>query len=478
MSKKETTKRYLLLTLGLFINAFGISFITKASLGTSPISSIPYVLSLRFEPTLGMFTFLFNMLLIVGQILLLRRRFQKIQLLQIPITILFSYFIDVTMELLSFMQPELYAAKLGFLLLGCAILAFGVFAEVTADVVMLAGEAFVKALADTIKKEFGIVKVCCDSTFMLCSLGLSLLFFQQLSGVREGTVICALIVGFIVRFYQRHLGLIKNAVLSPAQTAAAEPAAGVPAAVRSSAAESAAVSSAAGGSAAVSSAAVSSAAGGSKEEGHAGGYGNTVITISRQYGSGGRELGEKLAVRLGIRFYDKEIIGMAAEESGYSAEYIEKNEQAVRNPIIYELVASDCAYLPGESTPQETLFEVEARIIRRIAAQGPCVIVGRCADYILREREDCLNVYIHAPADSRVQRLMKTEELTERKAREEIVRADKERAGHYRRFTGRGWGDPRYYDLIIDSGVFGVDGAAAIVEQAVRNLEGEESWAM
>ena len=159
MSKLELFKRYVLFTIGLFINALGVSLITKAQLGTSPISSTPYTLSLGFPLTMGTFTFLLNMVLIVGQIAFLRKEFSKIQLLQIPVSVLFGYFIDFTMSMLSSLHPQEYGFKLFYLLLGCMILGFGVCLEIIADVVMLSGEAFVKAISGKFDKDFGITKV-------------------------------------------------------------------------------------------------------------------------------------------------------------------------------------------------------------------------------------------------------------------------------------------------------------------------------
>ena len=167
MQKKELAKRYLIFLIGLYIMSYGISFITRASLGTSPISSIPYVLSLGFSPTLGQFTIAFNLLLITLQILLLGKRFKRINLLQIPLTVLFGYFIDWSMFLLSWMDPTSYLMKLLYLCIGCLILGFGVYLEVTADVIMLPGEAVVKAITIRFHTDFGITKVCSDASICL-----------------------------------------------------------------------------------------------------------------------------------------------------------------------------------------------------------------------------------------------------------------------------------------------------------------------
>ena len=201
-------KRYLVFIIGVLINSFGISFITKASLGTSPISSVPYVFSLRFAPTLGEFSFVLNSAFILLQLLLLRRDFQKVQLLQVAVNFVFSWFIDVSMLLLASFASVSYAAKLASLMAGCAILAFGISLEVYANVLMVPGEGIVYAISKVLNKEFGVVKACFDVTLMLTAVTLSLIFFRGLNGIGEGTVISALVVGMIVRLYNRRLGFI------------------------------------------------------------------------------------------------------------------------------------------------------------------------------------------------------------------------------------------------------------------------------
>ncbi|WP_052446819.1 YczE/YyaS/YitT family protein [Candidatus Soleaferrea massiliensis] len=205
----ERLKRYLVFLAGLFIASLGVSLITKADLGTSPISSIPYVLSLGFPFTLGEFTIAFSLLLIVLQLLILRRNFKKEDLLQIPVSILFGYFIDLTMLLLSWLQPQDYCLKVLFLLLGCIVLGFGVYLEILANVVMLPGESFVRAVSVTWNTDFGITKVVFDASMTAIAGLLSLLLFQGLQGVREGTVVSALLVGFIARFFGKALRFVQ-----------------------------------------------------------------------------------------------------------------------------------------------------------------------------------------------------------------------------------------------------------------------------
>ena len=206
-------KRYIIFMVGLFISSLGVSLVTKANLGTSPISSIPYVLSLNFPFTLGNFTIFFSLILIVLQLLILRKNFKLEHVLQIPISILFGYFIDWTMLLLSFVNPESYSMKLFYLLLGCIILGFGVYAEVLADVAMLPGESFVRAVSQTWNREFGSTKVVFDVSMTIIAIILSLIFTHHLEGVREGTIIAALLVGFIARLFGRILVSISPLIL-------------------------------------------------------------------------------------------------------------------------------------------------------------------------------------------------------------------------------------------------------------------------
>lgn len=200
--------RYLCFLLGLLINSFGVAFITKAALGTSPISSIPYVLDLRFQPTFGEFTFVLNMAYIVVQVVLLRRDFRPVQLLQIVANLVFSAFIDVSMGLLWWLSPASLPAMALSLLAGCCILAFGISVEVAPDVIVVPGEGAVRAISATLRKPFGSCKLCFDTTLVVIACALSLAFFGYLNGLGVGTIVSALIVGPIVNVINAHVPLI------------------------------------------------------------------------------------------------------------------------------------------------------------------------------------------------------------------------------------------------------------------------------
>jgi uncharacterized membrane protein YczE len=202
---KNLTLRTFFFVLGTVINSCGIAVITKAALGTSPISSVPYVLSLAFTPTFGQITFVLNMFFILGQIVLLRSRFHWVQLLQILVNVVFSVFIDIAMHLLWWLDPASILAELLFLIAGCAILAFGICIEVAPNVLMVPGEGIVNAIAWFGKWRFGSVKIAFDSTICVVACMLSFYFFGGLNGLGIGTIISAVLVGRFVNIFNKSL---------------------------------------------------------------------------------------------------------------------------------------------------------------------------------------------------------------------------------------------------------------------------------
>lgn len=405
-------KRYVIFLIGLFINALGVSLITKASLGTSPISSIPYVLSLNFPFTLGNFTILFSILLILLQLFILRKNFKWENILQIPVSIAFGYFIDLTMLLFFWVNPQNYIVKLLALLAGCCILGFGVYLEVLADVVMLPGESFVRAIVVTWKTNFGNTKIIFDTSMSLIAAALSFILSGHLAGVREGTVIAALLVGFIARVLGKKLAFIKPLIFPEDYAEEAD----------------------------------------NTIEQQSGAYSRNIISIGRQFGSGGHDIGKELAQKLGFDFYDQEIIRMIAGTTGYSQEFISKNEEKMTNSLIYDLVNQ--VYLYGQkedAAPKDKIFEAESKVIRELAKKGNCVIVGRCSDYILQDNPRCLKVFLSAPMEYRVKRIMERLKLTDRDARLRIQKEDKLRGDNYRYYTGRIWGAAANFDISINT---------------------------
>lgn len=222
MSKTELVRRYLFFLVGLFVNAMGIALITRANLGTSPISSNPYVLSLWFPSiSLGMFTLFFSLLLIVLQLIILGKRFPKHFWLQIPVSFVLSAFIDLAMALSSFVNPQSYPLEFISLLIGCMVLGFGVFMEVAANVVMLPGECMVKSITIRWNTDFGKTKIAVDVTMVVVAAILGFILCGTLTGVREGSVISALLVGLIARTVGKWIGQPIQKLLRDKSAAAA-----------------------------------------------------------------------------------------------------------------------------------------------------------------------------------------------------------------------------------------------------------------
>lgn len=420
----EKAKRYLVFLVGLFINSLGVSLITKADLGTSPISSIPYVLSLNFPLTLGGFTIVFSLLLIFLQLLILGRNFKLEHLLQVPVSIAFGYFIDLCMMLLSFVRPQAYPVKVVDLLIGCVILGFGVFLEVIADVVMLPGESFVRSIVFRWKTEFGVTKVCFDVSMTVIAAVLSVAFQGRLNGVREGTVVAAILVGFIARLFGRKLEILPRVLFGKTKETKEEP-----------------------------------------EE-----HGDTVcVVIDRQYGSGGHDIGQALAQQLNLPFYDREIIRMAAGSTGYTPEFISQREEAITGGLLHDLASEMYGYSEQTPAPTDAIFEAEAQVMRQAAREGDCVIVGRCAGVVLQGQAKCLRVFLHAPLEYRVQRLMRTEGFEEKEARRRLRQTDRRRAAYYQYYTNHTWGAAWNYHLCIDTSM-GEERAREMIAQSFRQM--------
>ena len=204
-------ERLVWFSAGILINSFGIVLITKGALGTSQISSIPYVLSLQLPSiSFGMFSFIMNMVYIVLQALLLRRQFKPIQLLQIVVNVVFSASIDVFMAMLSFYAPQQLFTRVLSAVAGCIVLAFGISVEVAPDLIMVPGEGIVAAISKVSGRRFGSVKVAFDVTLILIAALLSWLFFGNIVGVGVGTLLSAVSVGQFVNLINRHVPLLQH----------------------------------------------------------------------------------------------------------------------------------------------------------------------------------------------------------------------------------------------------------------------------
>ncbi len=213
---KTIISRYLYFTLGIIINSFGIALITKSNLGTSQISSIPYVISLAFSQfSFGLTTFIFNVFFIIIEICILRKNFKPIQSLQLIASIIFSIFIDASMNLLNFVQPENFLLQISILILGCFILAFGICIEVAPNVIVIPGEGVVRALFLAIIRKkptikFGTIKIYFDITLILIATLLSFFFFNALNGIDLGTILAGIFTGKFINIINKHIKFIET----------------------------------------------------------------------------------------------------------------------------------------------------------------------------------------------------------------------------------------------------------------------------
>lgn len=344
MIRNELFRRYALFLCSVFVNAFGISVITKAMLGTSAISSVPFVLSLFTPYTMGQYTIYLNLFFILLEMLMMKKKeivMKRYELIsQIPVGFCFGLFIDISMNyLLVWLSPDYYLAQIVALLVGCFILGLGISLEVKANVSMVAGEYLVQVIAKFVHKEFGFIKVCFDVSLVLIACVLSATFLSNIEGVREGTVIAALAVGPISHLLLPYWRIF-DSWLQPIQPYQASYTDNQP----------------------------------------------IIITIAREYGSGGHLLGKMLAERLNIKFYDKELISMVANDSHFSPKYIAENEQKVSSNYLLSIILQDYeAPIEKSLSSADTLFVSQSRVIRKIAKEQSCVIIGRCADYILKD---------------------------------------------------------------------------------------------
>lgn len=203
---------------------------------------------------------------------------------------------------------------------------------------------------------------------------------------------------------------------------------------------------------------------------------NTIITIGREFGSGGREIGEKLAENFGIKCYDKELLKRAAKDSGMCTELFENHDERPTSSFLYNLVMDTYSFGYSTSTYVDMpishkVFLAQFDAIKKIADEGPCIIVGRCADYALADYNNCIHLFIHGEMEKRILRIQEKYSLTPEKAREMIVKKDKQRSNYYNYYSSKKWGQADSYHLSVDSSVLGIDGTVELITQFIQDYE-------
>ena len=440
-NKIELIKRYSLFFVGVIANAVGLALITSGMLGTGPTACIPYILSKKFPLSLGVFNFFFYMLLLLCQILMLRKDFKKYQLLQLPAALLFSACLDGMMYILSFINPDRYYLAIIVTVVGCVIRAFGITCQLIADVVMLPSEAFVKAVSNISKKDFSICKLVSDAIMVAITAGLSFWWFGKIMGVREGTLITVLLVGPISHFFTKNLSYTNHYLENEGEFIYETKFKLV--------------------------------------EGK-----RLVITITSEAGSGGRFIARILGTILNIPVYDKELIDMVAEEGNFSKAFVRRhNEKLYRNALHaffmenYSFSDWFADYISDDSDDDSNrnyeryreLFEAQSKVITDLAQKKDCIIVGHCSNYVLKDFAGVINIFITSDMEHRIEYIAEKYLLERDKARARIEKQDADTYEYYKHFVGHDWKDPNGYHITINSSQFGYEGTAEIIDHIVRH---------
>lgn len=410
--------------IGLFVMTIGIALSVKSNLGVSPVSSIPYTITCVWGIEMGKATILFHIVLVLIQILLLRKKFKLVQLSQVLVGIVFGYFTTFCNYMVSFLPtPDNLVIRVLMVLASTVFVAFGIFLYLPANLIPLAGEGCMQAVSSVTNIEFSRVKICFDCTMVVVSAVTCLTILHSLGSVGAGTIIAAILVGVLVGIINRAFGRQRDKLLG--KTEGNE--------TSDSAAETESTS-------------------------------HYVITISREFGSGGREIGKLLAEQLNFHYYDSELIHLAAEKSGFTPEYVEQNEQALKNPVLHDFFTWYAQPLDQSDFPKvDQLFQKESSLIRELSQKESCIIVGRLANYILKKQQTAYHVFISADTSSEIARVSARDHISPEEASAKVKKVNHERAIHCRHFTKTDWGNANNYDLCIKSDDLGMSETAQII---------------
>lgn len=421
----ELLKRYIFFFLGICLNAFGIALFTRSKLGTGPTSCIPYVVSLKSGLSFGTCTFMFNILLLLGQIILLRKNFPRYQLLQLPVTLLFSILIDGAMKFTTFVNTDIYWVALLYNILGCVFRAVGVSCQVVADVVMLSTEAFVKALSDVSKKEFSWIKLFFDVFMAAVAIALSFLLLGRLESVREGTLIIVLLVGPVSHYFTKRLSFT-NYVFENESELVFEPKLKISNSKR------------------------------------------IVITVTSEAGSGGRIIAKILGIKLKIPVYDKELVDLIAQEGGFTKRFVQAHNEILYRSTAEAFIQNNFSVENFHSKSYTRLYEAQERVISKLAERQNCIIVGHCSNFILKNNKNVMNILITADMKNRITYISEKYGLNRHASQKKIRRQDHNTWEFYLHFTNQDWKDSGNYHLCLNSSLFGYEETADIIEDIVK----------
>jgi uncharacterized membrane protein YczE/cytidylate kinase len=433
-------KRFLIYLLGLYLMAIGVVFSASSGLGVSPVGSLANVLFRIGEAAgapdyinLGNCTTAVYCLYILVELVILRRDFKPRMLLQLVASLFFGQLVNLASAMLAALpEPGSYGMRMLYLLCSVPLVAAGVMLYLSPDILPTPGEGMSLAISKRTGLSVGTSKIIFDCSLFVISSAVSLIYFRRLVGVREGTVICALLVGFVLRQLQKPF---QKPLLSFVGRATK----------------------------------VERALGAAGYATDSAGNPKIIVTIGREFGSGGAEIGRMLAGRLGIAFYDRQIDEMASERSGMPMEKVLELESHMERELVSDFRNAAYDMTNGALSPEEELYVAQTEVIRELAAGAEsCVILGRCADFALYDDPNCFRVFVHARPDARIKRVMALYGLGEDEAKRQTENTDRARARHYSRFTGREYGAQKYYHLGVDSGMLGTEQSVELIVDALR----------
>ncbi|MFV0469327.1 MAG: DUF6198 family protein [Dysgonomonas sp.] len=452
----RTVRKYVIFVASLFVMSIGVALTLRSDLGSSAISLLPYVWSLAQRVhidifgltftvpswTIGQYTICMNTILILLQIVLLRRQFKKVQLLQMVTGFAFGVFIDLAMLLTSWCVWDNsafgYILRIVQLFAACAILGFGIACEVRCNALLLPGEGFCVALSKVTGFDFGKAKIYNDVTLVAIGAAFTFLFFHtwKWNIVGVATLVSMVFVGVMVRFFSFRLNWLDIILNNSKESYLGEVAEEI-----------------------------------SDKN-------IFVITIGREFGSGGHEIGLKLSKQLGIAFYDNKIITETSEKLGLDPAFVKQIEQNVSTSKLLEHIITDRqvpAYV--DLSDDDKVFITQCQIIRELASKQSCVIIGRAANYILKDHSNCLKLFIVSDIGFAKHRVMEEFKYDEEKAVREIQRVNQVRANHYWQYTGKKWNDAGQYDMVINSSSLGIDNSVSLIAEAVHSIRKTETTA-
>jgi len=430
-------KRLIVFCLGQFILAVSVVLAARSALGASPTTAIPnviYNILLSKGITnvgLGTLTTGMYIIFILVQLLLLRKDFKLYMLLEIAVSLLFGYFISAAQALLAPLpDPAGYAGRLIYLIACIPIIALGVVVYVSAQLVSAPAEGVTAAMSVKLGWPIPKCKLIFDSTIVIIAAVISLAFFRGLSGVREGTIILALLVGPVMKPFMSLLQkplmefcgtqTKREAAMAQAEAAAFDP-------------------------------------------------GKLIVTVDWEFGSGGDLLARDLAEKLGAKvFSNDELVQMEIEESGLPERFVTEHEKLMRHSAFYDYATY--AYMIHQDLDMlDELYAAQIRVLRRIAQEEKCaVILGHCGNYILRDDPNCFKLFIHAESSSRVARSQARHNISGEEAEKAMHATNRSRSKYHQDFTGEVWGQARYYDMTLSTTGFTKPNSLPLLIDAVE----------